>query len=181
MGGSYVTIENGVITIPNVTGSIVISGEAVAIDTGEPTNFAVTNSSNKTDISIWCNDARLGSDFTYRAQAGRIITNFIEMQAGDIIYVKGITFDIESTSMVQSLSFYDSTKTGKSISAPGYYVGSNGYITLTSDDTYELIMDTKNIETCTNCIGAEWMRIVGSLTGTLDDVVINIKRNGVWR
>ena len=180
MGGSAVTVNNGVINIASVTGDIVITAVAEEVDTGEPVNLAQTDSTNKTDISIWCNDARLGSDFGHRALAGNIVTNYFSCEIGDIVYVKGLTIDTTTSSMTNSLSFYDSSKNGLSVSNAQYYLGQNDYIDLSSDANYPYIFDTTKLGNYAQAIGTKFMRISATLSGSLSDVVINVKRNGVW-
>lgn len=180
MGGSAVTVNNGVINIASVTGDIVITAVAEAVDAGEPVNLAQTDSTNKTDISIWCNDARLGSDYGYRALAGNIVTNYFSFEVGDTVYIKGLTIDTTTSSMINSLSFYDSSKNGLSISNVEYYLGKRDYIDLSSDANYPYIFDTTKLGNYAQAIGTKFMRISATLSGSLSNVVINVKRNGVW-
>lgn len=94
MGGSAVTVTSGKINIASVTGNIVITAVA-EVKAAEPTNFAEYNSTNTTDWSIWINNARIGSDGAYRSDTVSadygtpVVSNWIEVQNGDIIEVNG--------------------------------------------------------------------------------------------
>lgn len=81
MGGVDVTssaVSNGVISIVSVTGDIVITATASVTQT-EPsyTNLAEPNDTNTTDWSIWINNARMGSDGSYRSSTNSMVTNYI--------------------------------------------------------------------------------------------------------
>lgn len=72
------------INIGTVTGNIVIT--AVASQTPiEPsyTNLAEPNDTNTTDWSIWCNNARMGSDCSYRSSTNSMVTNYIRVTEND--------------------------------------------------------------------------------------------------
>ena len=106
MGGTDISssvVSGGKITIANVTGDIVITATATEIQTepAEPTNFAEPNTTNTTDWTIWCNDARFGSDGAYRQLAGNIVTNYVPMEVGDIIRFEGLNVATTGTSMNQ--------------------------------------------------------------------------------
>lgn len=184
MGGTDISstaVSGGKITIANVTGNIVITAvaEEIQIEPVEPTNFAVPNATNKTDWSIWCNDARFGSDGGYRELTGNAVTNYIPFQFGDVIYIKGMTIATTGTSMNNGLATYGSDKTKKTASYIGWYVDQN-YLTVTSDESTPYIIDTTNLSGLANASGAEYFRLSGVVSGTLEEVVINIKRNGAW-
>ena len=182
MGGNAVGVSGGVIGIPSVTGDIVIEAVATEIEPDpepiEPTNFAVPNTTNKTDWSIWCNDARFGSDGGYRALAGNVVTNYVAMEVGDIIRFTGLNVPTTGTSMYQGLHFSDADKALLSCSYLSWYM-EQGYLDITvTDGVYEV--DTAKLVNHPRAGASKFFRISGGLTGTVNDVVINVKRNGAW-
>ena len=184
MGGTDITpsaVSGGNISIASVTGNIVITAVAAEIQTepANPTNFAEPNETNKTDWSIWCNDARFGSDGGYRELTGNAVTNYIPFQFGDVIYIKGMTIATTGTSMNNGLATYGSDKTRKTASYLSWYVDQN-YLTVTSEESTPYIIDTTNLSGLANASGSEYFRLSGVVSGAMDDVVINIKRNGKW-
>lgn len=93
MGGVDVTssvYSNGVITISEVTGDIVITANATA----KPnyTNLAQPNGDD------WHTDCRLNSSCSIVSNTGTTVTNLIECTRGDIIRVYGMAFDTANTS-----------------------------------------------------------------------------------
>lgn len=183
MGGSPVTVSGGKINITNVTGNIVIDAVAEEIQTepAEPTNFAVPNTTNKTDWSIWCNDARFGSDGGYRALTGKknVVTNYVAMEVGDIIRFEGLNVPTTGTSMNNGMHFSDADKAMLSCSYLQFYTTDYDYLDATvTDGVYEI--DTAKLVNHARTGASKYFRISGILTGTLDDVIINVKRNGQW-
>lgn len=91
MGGTPVSVSGGTITITNVTGNIVVSAVAEAVQTG-PTYTNLFNPSTAV-INKRVNSSGSVVDFT-----GKVITNFIDVSskvpfASDTkIYIKGATF-----------------------------------------------------------------------------------------
>ena len=110
MGGNPVTVSGGKITISNVTGNIVITAVAKATEK-EPTNFAEYNSTNTSDWNVWINNARVGSDGTYRADTAvpgtgtPVVSNYIAVKQNDVVEFTG--FYVSNKSSV----VYDSDKT----------------------------------------------------------------------
>lgn len=152
----------------------------------EPTNFADPNTTNTTDWSIWCNNARFGSDGTYRSNSGTVVTNYVPIQVGDTLYFEGLNVATTGTSMTNGLAFYDGEK---DIIAPSYlswYIDEEDYATLdVTDGAYTIeILDafSSYINGTYGGKGSEtaFVRIAGALTGTVNDVVIKVKRNGKW-
>lgn len=192
MGGTNISstaVSGGKITIANVTGNIVITAVATEVQAAEPTNFAEPNTTNKTDWSIWCNDARFGSDGAYRSLAGNVVTNYIPIKVGDTLRFTGLSVATTGTSMNNGLAYYTEDKV---IIAPSYWywfaddnntIGdladtnvTDGVYTITlTDDFGKYVNDAgkKGTETA-------YVRISGTLTGSVDDVAINVKRNGTW-
>lgn len=182
MGGSAVSVTDGVISIERVTGDIVITATATEIQTEpvEPTNFAVPNATNKTDWSIWCNDARFGSDGAYRELLNKnnVVTNYVAMEVGDIIRFEGLNVPTTGTSMNNGMHFSDANKVMLSASYLEFYTNRDYLDATVTDGVYEI--DTAKLVNHTNAGASKYFRISGILTGTLDDVIINVKRNGQW-
>ena len=185
MGGTDISssvVSGGKITIANVTGDIVITATATEIQTEpvEPTNFAVPNATNKTDWSIWCNDARFGSDGGYRQLKGNIVTNYVPMEVGDIIRFEGLNVATTGESMNNGMYFSDADKAVLSCANIEFYTQDRyNYLSVTvTDGVYEI--DTSGLSKHERAKNSKFFRISGSLTGTVDDVVINVKRNGKW-
>ena len=163
MGGNAVTVTNGVINIAKVTGNIVITAVATEVQK-EPTNFADPTSSD------WKVGYRLTDNITQvKALTGGVATNYIAVQAGDIVTVEGINF----------------TDTNNRIAHDGVNAGigqANVYATTyTSQGLFENVTYNSNSITLTVKIGTiSNMRFSGLATGTSNDVVVKIKRNGAW-
>lgn len=185
MGGAAVSVSGGVINIASVTGNIVITAVAEEAVAAEPTNFAEPNTTNTSDWSIWCNNARFGSDGSYRSNSGTVVTNYVPIQVGDTLYFEGLNVATTGTSMTNGLAFYDGEK---DIIAPSYlyWFVDNGYLTVdVTDGAYTIeILDafSSYVNGTYGGKGSEtaFARIAGALTGTVDDVVIKVKRNGEW-
>lgn len=153
MGGTDITstvYKNGVITITEVTGDIVITANA----TVKPnyTNLAVI-----TDM-----DKRLNSSGNTTALTGHAVTDWIECKQGDVIRVKGLNI-LHSNGYTQ---FYI-TGPQASASKPSGYSShftkdSNGVITF----TIATWISTSVQPTITK------IRLSGELTGTVNDVII---------
>lgn len=50
-------------------------------------NMLEPNDTNTTDYSIWINNARMGSDGSYRSNANSMVTNYIQIMGGDTFYL----------------------------------------------------------------------------------------------
>lgn len=163
----------------NATYTATFTATAKPAEPSEPTNFAVTNESNTTDWSIWCNDARFGSDGGYRALSGNVVTNYIALEIGDIIYFEGLNIPVTGTSMNQGFAGYDANKELTTASFLSFYINGN-YMTVTASGNGHEI-NTAGLADHDTGKNTTLFRLSGGLTGELSDVVINIKRNGVWR
>lgn len=85
MGGSSVSVTNGVINITSVTGNIVITAVAEKIITPTYTNLADSTSAD------WQEGYRLSiSTGTTSKLEGHTTTNFIRVKSGDVLRVKGL-------------------------------------------------------------------------------------------
>ena len=105
MGGVDVTssaYSNGVITISEVIGDIVITANA----TVKP-NY--TNLADPT-ADGWVNNSRLSSSGTDKGEggyAGGVVTNWIECKRGDVLRFKGIDFLSDTTAPYMAVKFVD--------------------------------------------------------------------------
>lgn len=165
MGGTDISstaVSGGKITIASVTGNIIITAVAtekvVAI-----TNLAVTNATNKTDWSLWCNDARIGSDGAYRAASGQVVTNWIEVAVGDTLYIKGLSF----TADTHNAYIYNSSKTKLNGGTMAFWKnnGFGDFTTVNGITTFKPTNVSQNN-------GMAYVRFGAALTGTLSDVII---------
>jgi len=167
MGGSSVSVTNGVINITSVTGNIVIT--AVAEETLEPTNFFDASQGFY---------GRLNSAGGDRTDIQTLfVTNYIDVQQGDIITVDGCDICPQFSSGANHyMTGYDISKTN--VHTDNTYVN-NDYWTVDSltDNNAQFTVLSSEIEyfrfTCGNPLG---------YTETVDTskIVINIKRNGKW-
>lgn len=170
MGGSPVSVTDGVINIASVTGDIVIT--AVAEKAKEITNFIEYNADNTSDWNIWCNNARIGSDGLYRSSTASNVTNYIPVQNGDIVYWR----DMPIYSVI--IGLYKSDKTNLSSAVIGTQA-TNGYIkdnTSVSANTYEGQLTINNASVA-------YIRFTIKREGYTsifdnDDGIVNIERNG---
>ena len=64
------------------------------------TNLAEPRPENTTDYTIWCSNARMGSNGTPAAKEGYTCTNFFALGNGDVIRIKG--FKIERVGLYSS-------------------------------------------------------------------------------
>lgn len=67
----------------NVTYTAQYSKTEIVPDVETYTNLAEPNDTNTTDWSIWCNNARMGSNGTYRSSTNSMVTNYIPLSASD--------------------------------------------------------------------------------------------------
>lgn len=148
-------------------GSLVVS-EITESEPDEPTNFADPASSD------WRIGYRLTTDaFQYKAVTGSEVTNFVDVQHGDIVYVEGINFTDGNNRQTVSK---DSTALGIGTALQWSENTSSYYVH--GETTY----DSNTLQFKVNTLGQGTLqvRFSGLVTGTSNDVIINIKRNGVW-
>lgn len=92
MGGTNITssaVSGNTITIANITGNIVITAVA---EKPSYTNLAIPNDTNTTWSNDWVNNARMGSDGSYRSSTNSMVTNCIEITRGETIYFANTGF-----------------------------------------------------------------------------------------
>lgn len=168
MGGSPVSVSGGSISIASVTGNIVITAVA---EESKPayTNLAQPNTTNTTDWEQWCNSARIGSDGGYRS--GTLsVTNYIPVKFGDVVRWQGFTIATSN-----SLAWYKSNKSlcnagvgipsafGPAISDPAI-----GDLSTNQNGGQFTILDHPDLS------GLTYIKLSGTLTGTIDDVIITV-------
>lgn len=173
-----ITVSGASYTWDKATGNIVLSNptsDVYITVTAEKakTNFAEPNDTNTTDWSIWCNNARIGSDGGYRSSDTQKVTNYIAVQNGDIVYWYNMLIN------QQNIGFYDSSKKMVHANTPN------------DANTYGVVSDCTELNTITydghftlNDASVKFIRFT-ILAGEMidysnDNVVINIKRNGEW-
>lgn len=173
MGGSAVSVTNGVINIASVTGNIVITATAEEVVTG-PTNLADPTSGD------WQEGYRLSlSAGTASACTGHTVTNYIPAKSGDVLRVKGLSIIGEKVnSQYPKICAYGSNKSnlsglyGATISSEDNYgtqVSVNGDIS-----TYTLMLNNSGTQKAN--ANMAYIRIDGiPMDGyTKNDVVITI-------
>lgn len=140
------------------------------------TNLAEPNETNTTDFTIWCNQSRMGSDASYRQNAGTITTNYIPVTTDDVIRIKGLVIDTSSTSMNNgSIAMWMRDPRGTTGDAPqGGFAGvahfsnvvANGWFTISgsSQEGYTLVNKRDS--------SILFFRITAPLTGSAMDVII---------
>lgn len=79
-----ITIPEGNVTKITANGTVLWKKPASYINLAEP------NDTNTTEWGLWMNNARLGSDGTYRSHTTSMLTNFIQFEGGDTIYFGGM-------------------------------------------------------------------------------------------
>ena len=138
MGGSAVTVTNGVISIASVTGNIVITATAevgmvnqIPISTDASGNLFVGTNGEKGYKTGYRISASSGNE---SAQSGAEVTGFIPVKTGDTMYIKGINVNTAGTNV---LGFYNSSRKSAVVTSnpntgvPMYYLfpgGVNGEV-----------------------------------------------------
>lgn len=174
MGGSAVTVTNGVISIASVTGNIVIT--AVAESSG-PNNLA-----NPSD-TYWKDGHRLsiGSGSTSACE-GHVVTNFIPAKMGDVLRVKGMNLTATVNNQDSKIVMY-SAKDNEGSKLGGLYgtttaTDANGYgakVTVNGDvSTITLLYSNAGVQSATSSMN--YIRIDSVLLSgyTKNDVIITI-------
>ena len=181
MGGENVSVTGGSIYIESVTGDIHITAEATEIV--QATNFFKTTPTATTEATDGLVlGGRFKSDGSFRADGGGdcLLTHYINVMAGDIVEMHNLAF--YDASNIES-KMYKSDK-----SAIGAFLSTNtAYVTNVSK--------TGTVQTFTVAhTDAGYIRICGrpdtsiqngtgadvSVKYDLSQIVIKIKRNGVW-
>lgn len=168
-GASYTWDKaSGQIVLSNPTSVVYITVTAVK----SITNFIEYNATNTTDWSIWCNDARIGSDGTYRSSTSQNVTNYIPIQNGDVVHFSNVMLN------GQMCVLYDENKTIvhsnnlANMATSGYITDLSTLNAMTYEGQFTIASDFAYIRFTCNYEG------YASLAE--DGVVINIERNGEY-
>ena len=171
MGGTAVSVSGGVINIASVTGNIVITAVAEAIQTTKTNFFNSTNGEG--------GYGRIGSDGTLRTDApNSYVTNFIPVQANDVLEISGCSIlGIVNGTNTYFMAGYDSNKIKIFASQPRQ---STSYCTVEWADVAnsgKVTITASNISyvrfTCSYYQDSSQMV-------NINNIVINIKRNGAY-
>lgn len=176
MGGSAVTVTNGVINITNVTGNIVITAVAEEVQTSGYTNLANPND------AYWKEGYRLSiSSGGTSALEGHTTTNFIPATAGSVLRVKGmkLTSSGGGTSNDCKIVLY-SAKDNESSKVAGAYGSGSGdtytsKVTVNGDVSSLTVLTLENgTQLATSTV--KYLRIDGTLLSgySKNDVIITI-------
>lgn len=162
------------------TDFIVTVNEEIEI---EPTNFADPTSAD------WATDYRLSTSKGTPSPGvvGHTVTNFIPAKMVDVLLVKGLSITEYVSNNFTLICAYKADKTYQSkLAVTGTSGGSSAdgarnQVTVSGDiSTYTILMDDAGTQRATS--ETAYIRIDGVLMDgyTKDDVVINIKRHGVY-
>lgn len=146
---------------------------AVEPEPAAPTNFAEYNSDNTSDWSIWINNARAGSDGTYRSDTESadygtpVVSNYIAVQNGDIVEFEGICGGIK-----MSVAY----KSDKTVLQAAVISSMTTYVSEASLDNAKYYGSFK-----INHANVGYIRIGGYIyTPVYPNIAIRIKRNGAY-
>lgn len=150
----------------NHNGAITEVGELVVTTIVPPSysNLAEPNATNTTDWSIWCNNARIGSDGKYRSDVYSVV-NYIPVAVGDVVRWEGLS-GVEST----NVAWYKSDKVtlcNAGVAKPSEYKG--GVI---ADLSITATGGQFTIANHANLNGLAYVRFAGTPIGNINDVVI---------
>ncbi len=136
-----------------------------SVEVPDYTNLAEPNDTNTTDWSLWCNDARIGSDGAYRSSTTQNVSNYIPVANGDVVRWEGFHL---SGNMI---GLYDSSKQLVSAQTLSNQV-TNGHVTDASDITV-MIFDGHCTIANANVAYIRFTMVYPS-SGTADDVIITV-------
>jgi hypothetical protein len=158
---------SGTLVLSNPTSDVQITVIA------EKFNLAVPNSTNTTDYTIWCNNARLGATGIAEQKDGYITTNYIPVKAGDTIRVKGID-------CYRAAVYYNNDNTASpsgGCASVMANLNSTDYIESDFVDTAgDFRITLKPASTSTVMPNIAYFRISGTLTGNANDVIMTVNR-----
>ena len=174
MGGSAVTVTNGVINIASVTGDIVITAVAEQIVVSRYTNLADPTSAD------WQEGYRLSlSAGTASACTGHTVTNYIPAKLGDVLRVKGLSIVGDKVnSQYPKICAYNSSKSNLSGMYGAAVAAEDNYGAKVSVDgdisTYTLMMNNSGTQKASASMA--YIRIDGlPMSGyTKNDVIITV-------
>lgn len=175
MGGVDITssaVSGGNITIANITGNIVIT--AIAKVKPTYTNLAVPNDTNTTWDGNWVNNARMGSDGTYRSSTTSMVTNTVAVNKGDVLYFSGTGFTATGSGAASGREmgfFKESGATTPWFGGTPTAISASYDITFTYHDDGTLASMAYNV----NDANTAYMRLV--LSNTIDKSQVIITKN----
>jgi hypothetical protein len=182
MGGSPVTVTDGVINIASVTGDIVITAvaEAEVVKTNffKATPTVSTNSTAPQDAMIL--GGRLGSDMGYRVDGGPdcLMSNYIPIQNGDEVYVTNLEIGSSLNSGLFA-NIGDAKAIAIFTSANG-----NGNVTNNSTNGFTISNTSANyVRICGKPSNSIKVNSTGATVDTKYDcsqIIVNVKRGGAW-
>lgn len=166
MGGEDITataVNGGNITITAVTGNIVITAVA------EEVTVTYTNLADPTSAD-WMTGYRLNSSGVAVAADGVTVTNFIAVNDGDVVRIKGIDLTgYNSAPYLEDETVHSSFGVSKLSSQEG--IGANN-VTVTTTGAEFTVVD--GLSTTSSTSPVKYWRFSGVLNGTADDVIITI-------
>ena len=171
MDGDPVSVTDGVINIPSVTGPIVIT--ATTTEAALYKNFAVPTDATGQSVwesGAWCNNSFIaGSSYAYReATDGRFTTNLFDVENGDIVYVKGIRYSADSYCQAACLDADGNRIYNASVSL----TVTNNFLSdlnaTAGEDYWSLKVGGKT----GNDTGVRQIRFAGYASGSIYDVII---------
>lgn len=157
MGGSAVSVTNGVINIASVTGNIVITAVAEEVVAPEPT---YTNLAKNFTVGRFKSDGTIDAETT----AATACTDYIgPLVANDVVRIKGFGAMSDYNSV-----WYNASKGAYDAGKPNAYSGS------AATYAYDSATGVVTIKKVTTNQGYSYFRAGGKLTGTTADVVITL-------
>lgn len=123
------------------------------------TNLAEPRPENTTDYTIWCSNARMGSNGTPAAKEGYTCTNFFALGNGDVIRIKGFK--------IERVGLYSSDKAPLPSGVSGLAaLQTNSYIKAGYSQTDDFTTFTANNG------NIAYARLSGWVNGTAEEVII---------
>lgn len=185
MGGVDVTASvyaNGIISIPTVTGAIVIT----AVGTAAPTYtnqipLSIASDGNIYNGKGWKDNTRLNSSGTEASATGVGVTGFIPVKRGDTVYLSGIAASLTATGSLNEytyLALYDASFTSKGsrkFNTIGGSLSSVEYIydSFTTDPSTGYVTSFRITDEYNNIVGSGgYLRI--SAAGLNGDAIITV-------
>ena len=162
------------INFGDINGITIPEGEVAKITSGSTVLWkkpaSVTNFADPTSSDWWV-DSRVGSDGLRRDANGYHVTNYIgPLEEGDIVKVSGMDF----VNIPKQSAPYKSDKTMHNSYGNSYMVN---YVGLCISDA---TITDKGCEFTNTKSAVKYWKFTGKLNGTVNDVIVNVKRGGVW-
>jgi len=186
MGGVDVTASvyaNGVISIPAVTGAIIITaiGSAPASWTNQIPISIASDGTPYNGGQGWKDNTRLNSSGTEASATGVGVTGFIPVKKEDIVYLKNVAASLTATGSLNEytyLTLYDASftsKGSKKFNTTGSALSSHEYIydSFTTDPATGYVTSFRITDEYNNIVGSGgYLRI--SAAGLNGDAIITV-------